>query len=434
MKTTSIKKYRFITRNSIITELFIILTIVIIGEGATFYSESLLGKYLGPEAYGDFRVTVGALALISQCLLFGFDVVSTKYLPKFLKNNEYTKAKNFIAVIAKIIAIPVIGWFILGSVIAILVAISIKQGNSLVMNLHVDMLYLEFAGLLSIFWLLLKVLRSLGKTITSAILYQANSLLMIAFITYKKPLITVHYAIAAILISYTLSILIGLILISLKFSSIQNIKHKLNLNQLINDAFLFMIQQVISYSIANILIFLAEILPISDKNVGILSSSLTIANLLLIPFYVIKTTFQTRISSIMDAPATRIKTILNKISIISLVLMLASAIFLYLIAPYILDFYGQEFIEVKPLLPFAIIANLPLCITMGNSSFLNYDSKGNIAYTYIIFINLVVLVTLGICFILLYGIKGALIAYFISQVFLAILTIKYRNQILSQAR
>ncbi len=141
-----------------------------------------------------------------------------------------------------------------------------------------------------------------------------------------------------------------------------------------------------------------------------------ISNLALIVIGGIKNSFVVPIIVAMKGNKSLLLKLLSKIYILTLVIVLSAYVILYFLSPTLLRLYGIHFNSVLGLLPFALIANIPMAIISGDVIFINYlNSYTNKLFTYITVAKCILTVFFGLILINYFYIYGAIATYIIVE-------------------
>src|SRR6185437_10298361 len=403
-----------------------IISITALGSGiwVLFYAETLIGKALSPELYGDYRVVITVVVFLGQILLFGIDYIVVKHIPQLLQNKSIENAKFFLISMLKYIVYILVVW----EAAAVLINQSANNfmfDRVVPQDIHPAYFYLACAGIFAIFTFVLKTVRALNYKILSAVMYNSWSWFLLGFMLIIP--ITLNSAILSTIASYLIVICASSILIFLFFYKVRPVKFSLPQN-IFRDAFNFTTQQVFAFQATGILLILMEALPISEAKIGIFSATIMIANLSFIVGSGIKNVFLVPVISAIGGERLLLTKLLFKIYIVSATSSIFVSVALYLLTPILLRLYGLHFNSVLGFIPFALIGNIPGAITCGDIIFINYfNSQTNRVFTYLTILKAILTITIGATLIKFFDVYGAMAAYIaIESIFaMAVMRLKH---------
>lgn|GEM_PF-2999614 len=385
-----------------------VLFMMIVSTGVVFYTETIIGRALSPELYGDYRVVMTIVVLLGQLLLFGLDFIIVKQIPKLLQQKRTPHAKYLVINIFRIIVYTLLVW----EVFAILInqtAHNLMFDRFLSQNMHPAYFYLACAGIFAFFTLLVKTIKALGHNILSTILNNTGTWLKLAFVLIIP--ITLNTAILSSVITKLIIICIAIPVVISFFSKVRASKFVFP-PSVFKDAFNYTAQQLFAFRVPSILLIIMEALPIGESKIGIFSAAVMIANLALVIVGVIQNIFLVPIISAMHNERLLLQKLLSKIYIIATVSILFASMVLYFFTPVILKLYGIHFASVIELIPLALIAGIPVAVTSGDILFVSYfNSHTNKILTYLTILKSIFAIILGIFFIKFFDIYGAMTAY-----------------------
>lgn len=405
-------------------DFIISITALASGIWVLFYAETLIGKALSPELYGDYRVVITVVVFLGQILLFGLDYIIVKHLPQLLQNKSIENAKFFLSSIIKYIIYILIVW----EAFAILINESANNlifGRMVPEDIHPAYFYLACAGIFAVFTLVLKTIRALNYKILSAIIYNSWSWFLLGFMLTIP--ITLNSAVLSTIASYLIIISVCIVAIFLFFYKVRATEFPLPQN-ILRDAFNFTAQQVFAFQATGILLIIMEASTISEAKIGIFSATMMIANLSFIAGTSIKNVFMVPVISAIGGERLLLQKLLIKIYIVSAALSIFVSVVLYFLTPTLLRLYGLHFNSVFTFIPFALIGNIPGAIICGDTIFVNYfSSNTNRIFTYLTIFKAIMTITIGATLIKFFDIYGAMTAYIVVEsIFaLAVMRLKY---------
>jgi O-antigen/teichoic acid export membrane protein len=397
--------------------------------GVIFYTETIVGRALSPELYGDYRVVMTIITLLGQVLLFGADYTIIRQIPKLLLNRKIEHAKFFIISIFKIVVIILIVWEIF-SLLVNQTAHNLMFNRLLAQTMHPGYFYLACAGIFAIFTLLVKTIKALGHNILSTLINNSGIWLKLAFVLIFP--ITLNSAVLSSVIPKLLIMCIAIFVIILFFSKVRASKFDFPPN-IFRDALHYTAQQLVAFRVHSILLIIMESLPIDESQIGLFSAAIMIANLPLVIVGVVQNVFLVRIISAMNNGRTNLQKLLFKVHIIAAVSIIVANIVLYLFAPLVLKLYGVHFSYVLKLLPLVLIANIPIAVVSGDILFINYyNSHSSKILTYLTVLKSGLAIVLGVILSWFFNIYGAMLVYIIVEVVFAIAIIRIKQVIISK--
>ncbi|MCC2625161.1 MAG: hypothetical protein K0R14_1034 [Burkholderiales bacterium] len=406
-----------------------VLFTMIGSTGVIFYTETIVGRALSPELYGDYRVVMTIITLLGQVLLFGADYTIIRQIPKLLLNRKIEHAKFFIISIFKIVVIILIVWEIF-SLLVNQTAHNLMFNRLLAQTMHPGYFYLACAGIFAIFTLLVKTIKALGHNILSTLINNSGIWLKLAFVLIFP--ITLNSAVLSSVIPKLLIMCIAIFVIILFFSKVRASKFDFPPN-IFRDALHYTAQQLVAFRVHSILLIIMESLPIDESQIGLFSAAIMIANLPLVIVGVVQNVFLVRIISAMNNGRTNLQKLLFKVHIIAAVSIIVANIVLYLFAPLVLKLYGVHFSYVLKLLPLVLIANIPIAVVSGDILFINYyNSHSSKILTYLTVLKSGLAIVLGVILSWFFNIYGAMLVYIIVEVVFAIAIIRIKQVIISK--
>ncbi|MCC2625160.1 MAG: Uncharacterized protein K0R14_1033 [Burkholderiales bacterium] len=409
-----------------LSDFILSILIVISGQWVIFYVETLIGKALSPELYGDYRVVITVIVFVGQLLLFGLDYIIVKHIPQLLLNKSREHAKFFLISMFRIIVCILLVWELL----AILVnqsAHNLMFDRIVPRDIHPGYFYLACAGIYAVLTLLLKTVRSLDYKILNMILYNSWAWIFLGFMLTVP--ITLNSAVLGTITSYLIVIFVCLIIIFTFFRKVRASKFTLP-EHIFKDAFHFTTQQLFAFQVSGILLILMEALPAPETDIGIFSATIMISNLSLIVVVSIKNIFLMQVIPAMQGDKVSLQKLLRKIYLVAAALIIPTCIILYLLTPFFLRLYGLHFEEVFKFILFPLIGNIPGALTSGDVIFLNYyNSRTNKIYTYLTIFKAILCLFMGLFLIKFFNIYGAMLTY-VAVEFIFALTVIWIKKIL----
>lgn len=408
----------------LIFDFIMVFVAAIASSAVVFYIETLIGKALLPELYGDYKVVITTVTLLGQLLLFGLDYVIVKQIPRMLYNKRMEHAKFFVINLSKVVFCILIIW----EAFSILINQTV---NNLIFDkffsdvIHPAYFYLGCAGIFAAFTLLSKAVRAFGQNLSGTVIKASEPLLKLMIIMLIP--ITLNVAILSSIASRLLIMFIAIPIILISLRKFQTSKFPFPPN-IFKDALNYTAQQLFAFRVHGILLIIMESLPLAEGKIGIFAATVTFVNLSLIITGVIQNIFQTPIIHAMASGKVALRKLLFKIYIVATVAIIFADILLYFLTPAILHLYGIHFASTLKFIPYALIVNIPVAIAVGDSMFLNYfSSKTSRILTYLTGLRAVLSIILGIGFIWFFGVYGAIAVYIITETIftLAVMYIKH---------
>jgi O-antigen/teichoic acid export membrane protein len=399
------------------------------GQWALFYAETMVGKALSPELYGDYRVVITLITFLGQLLLFGLDYILVKHIPQLLLHKGKEHAKFFLISMLRFIIYVFLVWELLGIFINQSVN-NLMFDRLLPQDIHPGYFYLACAGVYSLVTLSLKIIRSLDYKILNVIMYNLWTWLFLGFMLVVP--ITLNSAVLSTMASYLVIICVCCIVIFLFFRKVRASRFALP-QHIFKDAFHFTAQQFFAFQVSGILLILMEVLPAPETDIGIFSATIMISNLSLIVVMGIKNLFLMQVIPAIHGDKVLLKKLLTKVYIVAAALMLPTCVILYLLTPFLLHLYGLHFEAVFMFILFPLVGNIPGAIASGDVIFLNYCStQTNKIFTYLTIFKAVLCVVMGMLLIKFFGIYGAMITYVAVEIIFALLVIVVKRAVIAK--
>lgn len=371
-------------------------------------TESHIGHDLGPHLYGDYKIAILTYFCIGQALVLGTDNVTMKLIPTMLEQQKTGQVKSLLRQIIFLITISSGLWWLAGESISYWLDSDHKQMIS-----QPVFYYLSFASIWALAILGLRLVRALGHTITSMVLYYAYGPLMYISLVHISK-ISFRDAVLRSGLSYVFiaTISYGVLWVTLRKVKIEPFRFS---KQLVIDAGHYVIQQLFSFPSTIILLFVSKMVNMEGNQIGVLAIVFMLAGIIGAITMIIKNVFMRRISLAIYLGRLELKRLLQNIYIISLLFFILACFILYLFFPAIQHLLGGDFHEVDRLTPIVLIGVLPSILISGDIFFLNYHLY-NKYLTPLLMLKSLLITIMGVIFIHHFAIDGAIFTYILLEI------------------
>lgn len=143
-----------LTRNSQAARTLISVSIAVLGYLINYFLNLFVAKHTAPHFYGDFSVAVRVLLIVTTLTMLGTDISTKRFLSKYVTDNDYKKAANFMHWNLKLVRVTFIICLVVALVSVAIVLIFDHMGIHPMDKYHMALYFLWVAPLAALALLL----------------------------------------------------------------------------------------------------------------------------------------------------------------------------------------------------------------------------------------------------------------------------------------